>query len=127
MAATGGSIEAITLDGRTLPVTADADGARKLGGSENEIQANGDGTARQIKTRVPWSLTGITVEIDDDRGDDEFIQALANRNTFFPIAVTFASGLVYQGLGQIMGENPMATQATTKQLDLGGPGLLTQQ
>ncbi len=45
MAAVGGSIESVTLDGRTFAVAADAEAQRKLGGFENEVQANGDGTA----------------------------------------------------------------------------------
>ncbi len=127
MAATGGSIESVTLDGRTFPAAADAEGQRKLGGFENEVQANGDGTARKIATRVPWSWTGITIEIDDSREDDEFVQGLANRNDFFPIAITLASGIVFQGTGQIMGENTTSSQSTTKAVDLGGPGILFAQ
>ena len=61
MTAVGGSIESVTLDGRNFPATADAAAERKLGGFENESQANGDGTARLIKTRVPWSLDGLTL------------------------------------------------------------------
>jgi len=49
MAATGGSIESITMDGREFAVAADAESQRKLGGFENEVQANGNGTARIIK------------------------------------------------------------------------------
>ena len=84
MAAVGGSIESITLDGRNFAVAADAEAQRKLGGFENEVQSNGDGTARLIKTRVPLSLDGLTLEIDDDRADQEFLQELSNRNDFFP-------------------------------------------
>ena len=88
MPATGGSIESVTLDGREFPAAADAEAQRKLGGFENEVQPNGNGTARVIKTRVPWSLDGLTIEIDDSRGDHEFIQELADRNTEFPVALT---------------------------------------
>ena len=74
MPAVGGSIESVNLSGREFAVAADAEAQRKLGGFENEVQANGDGTARLIKTRVPLSLDGLTIEIDDDRGDQEFLQ-----------------------------------------------------
>ena len=90
MAAVGGSIESITLDGRGFAVAADAEAQRKLGGFENEVQANGDGTARLIKTRVPLSIDGLTVEIDDDRADQEFLQELSNRNDFFPVVISYA-------------------------------------
>jgi len=127
MSPVGGSIESITLDGRNFAVAADAETQRKLGGFENEVMANGDGTARLIKTRVPLSIAGLVVEIDDGRGDDEFIQDLANRLDFFPITVTYASGLVYTATAQISGENPTSSQSTTKTIDLMGPGVITKQ
>lgn len=127
MAAVGGSIEAITLDGRNFPVAADAEANRKLGGFENEVQANGDGTARLIKTRVPLGLDGLTLEVDDSRADHEFLQALSNRNDFFPIAITYASGAVYQGSAQLVGETQVSSQSATASVSLMGPGVLTKQ
>ena len=127
MAAVGGSIESVMLDGRIFPVAADADVSRKLGGFENEIQANGDGSARIVKTRVPHGLDGITVEVDPDRADQEFLQALSDRNDFFPIAISYASGDTYQGRGQISGEIQFSSQNATAQFSLMGPGALTKQ
>jgi hypothetical protein len=123
----GGSIESITLDGRTFSVAADAEAQRKLGGFENEVQANGDGTARMIKTRVPLVLDGLTLDIDDTNGDHEFLQALADGNSFFAIAITYASGEVYQGTAQITGEMQVSSQNATAAVNLMGPGLLTKQ
>lgn len=127
MAAVGGSIESITLSGREFPVAADAESQRKLGGFENEVQANGDGGARLIKTRVPLSLDGLTLESDDDRGDNEFLQELSDGNDYFPIAITYASGLTYQGSAQIVGELATSSQNATASVSLAGPGRLTKQ
>ena len=127
MAAVGGSLESVTLDGRNFPIPADAEAQRKLGGWENEVQANGDSTARLIKTRVPLSLDGLTVEIDDSRGDNEFLQGLADRNDFWPMALTYASGKTYQGTCQIVGEFQASSQSATGAISLMGPGVLTQQ
>lgn len=127
MPAIGGSIESVTLDGRVFPVAADAEAQRKLGGFENEVQTNGDGTARLIKTRVPLSIDGLTIEVDDSRGDHEFLQALSNRNDFFPIAVTYPSGAVYQAAAQITGEMQASSQSATAAVSLMGPGILTVQ
>lgn len=127
MAAVGGSIESVTLDGRIFAVAADAEAQRKLGGFENEVQSNGDGTARLIKTRVPLSIDGLTVEVDDDRGDHEFLQELSNRNDFFPVALTYASGPTYQGTAQIVGETQASSQNATAAVSLMGPGILTKQ
>lgn len=127
MAAVGGSIESVGLDGRQFAVAADAEAQRKLGGFENEIQANGDGTARIIKTRVPLMIAGLTVSTDDARGDQEFLQGLADRFDFFPISITYASGSVYQGTAIIAGELQSGSQNATTQFDLSGPGKLTRQ
>ena len=127
MTAIGGSIESVTLEGRTFPVPADVEVTRKLGGFENEVQANGDGSARMVKTRVTHSVDGLTVEVDDDRGDQEFLQELADRNDFFVLAITYASGVVYQGLAQIVGEFTSSSQNATAAISLMGPGILTKQ
>lgn len=127
MSAVGGSIESITLDGREFAVAADAEALRKLGGFENEVMMNGNGTGRMIKTRVPLSLDGLTIEIDDSRNDQEFIKELADRSDFFPIAITYGSGITYQGNAQLVGENTASSQNATAAVSLMGPGILTQQ
>jgi len=127
MSAVGGSIESVTLDGRTYSVAADADSNRKIGGFENDVQANGDGTARLIKTRVPFMVDGLAVSIDDDNGDHEFLQNLANRNGFFPLTVTYASGAIWQGTGQVTGEVTLSSQNATAAVSLMGEGTITKQ
>ena len=127
MPAIGGSIESITLSGRGFAVAADAEAQRKIGGFENEVQANGDGTARLIKTRVPLALDGLTIEIDDDRGDHEFLQELSDQNDFFPIVISYASGEDYQGTAQIVGETQASSQSASASISLMGPGILTKQ
>lgn len=123
----GGSIESVGLAGRTFSVAADADSNRKLGGWENEVQPNGDGTARMIKTRVAWQIDGLTLSIDDLRGDQEYLQDLKGRKDFYPIDITYASGAVYSGLGQVTGEEQTSSMSTTSAVTLAGPGKLTRQ
>lgn len=127
MTAIGGSIESVSLDGRIFAVANDAEVQRKLGGFENEAQANGDGTARLVKTRTPWGLSGLVLSVDDGNGDHEFLKGLADRNDFFPIDITLASGAVYQGVGQIVDEFQTSSQNTTAAVSLMGPGALTKQ
>lgn len=123
----GGSIESVSIDGRLFAVAADNEAQRKLGGFENEVQANGDGTARLIKTRVPLSISGLTVSIDDDKGDHEYLQDLADGNDFFAITITLASGKTYSGKAQIVGELQVSTQNATASFDLVGSGKLNKQ
>jgi hypothetical protein len=127
MAAVGGSVESISIAGREFAVAADADINRKIGGTENEVQANGNQTARIIKTAVPSAFTGIVVEIDDARGDHEYLQNKADLDLFFPVAVTYASGAVYQGNAMISGELQYSSQNATASFDLMGDGKFTKQ
>ena len=126
MAAIGGSVESISINGQEFPVAGDAEINRKLGGFENEVQANGDGSARIIKNRITGMLSGCVVSIDDDRGDHEFLQDVANSKNFVVVAITFAGGAVYQGLMQISGELQVSSQSSTATFDLSG-GALTKQ
>ena len=127
MSAIGGSIESLTLNGRIYPVAADADASRKLGGWELEVRANGNGSARIIKTRTPLSLDGVIVEIDDGRGDQEFLKGLTRLSDFFPVGITYASGITYQGRAQLVGEYAASSQSATAPVSLMGPGELTKQ
>jgi len=127
MPAIGGSIESIAFEGREFPVAFDAEAQRKLGGFENEVMSNGNATARLIKTRVPLLLEGVAIEIDDDRGDQEYVQDLANSNGFFTIVITFASGASYQGTAQFINDLQASSQSATMPVSLSGPGILTKQ
>lgn len=127
MPAIAGSIESVTLDGRSFAVVADADVNRKLGGFENNVLSNGDGTARLEKTRVAWSLSGVVVEIDDTQGDHEFLQNLQDSNRFFPATITYVSGVTYQGEGQLTGETAFSNMTSAAPINLMGTGKLTPQ
>lgn len=129
MASIGGSVESVSLDGRTFAVAADADVSRALGGKQTNVLSNGDGSARQQKTRTPWTLSGLQLVIDDDRGDQEFLQAVNDGSAFVPVAVRLASGEVYQGLGTIAGDEPITASMQTQiaEITLSGPRKLTKQ
>lgn len=127
MPAVNGSIVGLTLDGRQFAVPADQDANRNLGGWTNTIQPNGNGTARLQKIRNPWTLGGLAISADDTRGDHEYIESLKERTDWFPVAVEYTSGIVYQGTGMITGENSYGNQNGTIGIELGGPGKLTQQ
>ena len=127
MAAIGGPVESVSIDGRYFTVAEDADAGRELGGFTNEIQSNGDGTARLIKSRKPWQVDGLTLAVDDLLDDQEYLQDKADQNGFFPLNITFASGSVYGGTGQLVDELKFGNAATTVPVTFGGPQKLTQQ
>ena len=127
MTAIGGSIESVSLNGREFAMAADVEVNRKVGGFENEVLPNGNGTARLIKTRVPFMFDGLAIEIDDARDDQGFVQALADGKDFFPITVTYASGITYQGSGQIVGEIQFSNQTSSCTVSVSGTGAATPQ
>ena len=122
----GGPIESITISGRTYAVAADSDSNTKLGGFENEAQANGNGTVRIVGVRVPWSITDANVAIDEEAGDQEFLQDLADSRTLVPITISFSNGAIYTGNGTVVGEIVKSSTNDTLPLSLAGEGKLTR-
>ena len=127
MANVGGPITGLTLNGRYFSVAEDAESNRKLGGFENEVAMNGDGTARIIKTRVPWGADGLTISCDDFNDDQQVLQSLANRSDFFAATVEYASGSIFQGDAQIVGEIAFSSKNATATMALQGTGTFTKQ
>ena len=123
----GGSIEAVSLAGRSFAVAADADSNRDLGGFSSELQPNGDGSVRKIMTRKPWKIDGLTLSISDDQGDQEFLQNIIDSPDYVAMAVTYVSGETYQGKGTIIDDMTVASQAQTASVSLSGPEKLTKQ
>lgn len=129
---TGGSIQEISIRGRNFGVAADADATRKLGGFEATLEANGNSTVRKILTRVPWSIGGLTVDVDQNRGDQEFLQEIcdgvqADADGYYYVTITYASGVTYQGRGTITEALEYNSMNTTAAVGLGGPGKLERQ
>ena len=123
----GGPIQEVSIRGRTFAVAADASASRKLGGYESEYQPNGDGSARKVQSRVSWMISGLSLAIDDNRGDQEFLQEISDSPGDIDVAVTFASSDVYQGRGSVTGELAFDSQNSTAAVELSGPGKLTKQ
>jgi hypothetical protein len=127
MTTTAGSLESVSVRGRLFAVAADADAARKLGGFENEVASNGNGTARILKTRVPWSLTDVEVDTNDDRADQEFLQEIADGKDFVAVTFTLVSGVTYMGKAIITDSIEFSTAKGTAKLSFMGEGKATQQ
>jgi hypothetical protein len=65
--------------------------------------------------------------LDHDRVDLEFLQEIADGNTFVPITIELVSGHVYQGKGTVTGDVKGSTQNATVPITLSGKEKLTQQ
>lgn len=127
MPAIGGSIQSISIRGRLFPVASDAEANINLGGFQNEVASNGNGTARLLKTRVAWMVDGLQVEIDHGRADLEFLQEIADGLEFVDFTIELVDGTVYQGEGQLVDEIQASTQSATATITAHGQQKLTQQ
>ena len=75
MAIIGGPVESASIAGRTFGVPADADVSMFLGGDSNTVESNGDGaTGRILKEVKPFKISGLTLSIDDEKDDHQFLQ-----------------------------------------------------
>ena len=123
----GGSMKEVSIRGRIFAVASDGDANIDLGGYEAEVRANGNGTARKILLRKPWLFENVVLSIDDNQGDQEFLQEVENSTDFVDITVTYVNDVVYGGSGTVTGKIAKSTQAGTATLSLSGPGEAVQQ
>ena len=111
----------------SFAVAADADVSRSLGGYTNEVQSNGNGSARMVKTRVPWKLDGVQLEIDNINNDLEFLQEVSDSQDWVPIVITHVDGSSYQGRGTVEGDVIASSQNATGTMVFCGPDKLEPQ
>lgn len=123
----GGSMSEVIINGRIFSVAADSDASRDLGGYSSEQQPNGNGTTRTILTAKPWKVGGLALDINDDRGDQEFLQDLQDSGLSFGLIFTGASGISYSGKGTISGDLAASSQSATSSLEFSGGGKLRAQ
>ena len=99
-----GAMRSLTINGRGFKVAHDGSGNKAMGGRNNEIAMNGDGSFRVIQTVMPGSFSDIQVETDDSRGDHEFLQELSNEGLPVPVVATYAANISYTGDLVVSGE-----------------------
>lgn len=123
----GGSAKECSIRGRIFACMADVDVKIKLGGSSNEVQPNGNGTSRLIKTAEAGAIEGLKVGINHDQGDPEFLQEVADSNEFVDVTVTLADDTVYQGSCQLTDMPGFSSKDAVAELTLAADGKITKQ
>jgi hypothetical protein len=128
----GGSVKNFSVAGRSFTVAADADVELDFGGYSNELQANGDLSARKIMTAKPWGASGLSASIDHNRDDMAFLQGCANgkdagEDGLYDMTVTLVNNVTFQGRGTVADDLKFSTQNSTCDLTLSGSGELTKQ
>jgi len=126
MAFVGGPVQEISINGRNFAVAEDADVTLDLGGFSNEIQMNGNGTPRIIKTRKPGMLESVTVAIDKDKQDLEFLQSISDGSDLVDLSITFADGNIYYGSVIITGDIKGSSKNATAEIQFSGKSFKRQ-
>lgn len=127
MSTPGGPITDFSIKGRLFTAAADSDVSRKEGGRENEIEMNGDGTARVVQSLAGWKVDGINGAYKDDRGDLSFLQEIADSGEQVNMTFTWPGNVTFGAKGTIIGEIVANTKNLTVALVLSGGGKLKQQ
>jgi len=121
MGVRAGDIRQCTIKGREFDVKGeDANVNIRLGGYQNEVGINGNGTTHVTQRRMTAGLSDLTVSLDDDREDLEFLQSIADDADAVPVNLTLASGIVYSGSLVLVGEVGKATGDGTATLEMRG-------
>lgn len=118
--AKGGPIESININGRRFAVDGEVDMALVLAGYINEVKPNGDRTVRLVKSVKTGKFNTIPIVIDNDRGDEEFIQSVMDNLSLVNISVTDVNGDVWSGLGQIVEDPETSIKEGTKEISVHG-------
>jgi hypothetical protein len=121
----GGSWESVSLNGREFKCTGDTDPTLVLGGVEVEIQMNGLGGYRELKTPIPWAVNGAQVELDIDNGDLEFLVDFQDSGGG-DVCITLFGGTSYTRPGNITGTIEANPKTASISLNLAGGGKLKQ-
>lgn len=100
-----GDIRHFTAKGKELDIKGeDANVNFDLGGYTTEMGINGNGTRHKTQRRKKSLIGDLPVSIDDDRGDLEFLQAIANSGESVPVTIELASGVKYGASMDLTGE-----------------------
>ena len=99
-----GAMRSLTINGRGFKVAHDGSGNKVIGGRNNEVAMNGDGSFRVLQTVMPGSFADTQVEADDSRGDQEYLQELSNDGLPVPVVATYAANISYTGDLVLSGE-----------------------
>lgn len=120
MAAVGGPVESITINGRNFVCDSEDDVSITPKGFQNEVKMNGDGTSRLVKSWHIGSIEGLNITIDNQAGDLEFLQEVQDKREFVPVQCTLVDGTVYNGTMQITDAVPLSTKESTAEITLNG-------
>jgi hypothetical protein len=115
-----GPFESHTLGGRRFVCDADDDAQLMLNGKSNELKPNGDGTSRNIQTRVVGKIEGTNLNFDPEAGDVEYLLDLQNKGKPVDYSGTTNDGIIYSGSVVLTGDLKFSFKNGTVPVTLSG-------
>lgn len=115
-----GDITQLVLFGREFSPAADSSVTYKLAGYNTENTPTGDGKLHTKKTRKLGGFEAMTISLDPDNGDLEYLQGKQDAGIPGPCSMTLAGGQTYSGNLMIEGElNPNTGDGTLELAAMG--------
>jgi hypothetical protein len=115
-----GPIESITISGRRFPTDGEDSGKVKLGGFNNDVKFNGDGSTRMVRSRAHGSIKDLNVQITHGNKDLEFLTDKKSTSDFFDVSLTYCDGTIYAGSMQFVDDIEEDTKEGTASISLEG-------
>lgn len=127
MGANGGSPQEANVAGRVFNIDGESDDDRDLGGKKAEVKVDGNGNARILASRKPWSIK-LNLVIDSIRGDQEFLQDLIDNAEPFSFSYIDASDQAWgNGGAMITGDLVRKGKDGVMEVTFEGGGKLSKQ
>ena len=92
-----------TVGAREYNVKAGENADQDLGGFSSELIINGLGNGHKSLSRKPWGVESVMLGIES-KGDQEFLQSLADSPDLGVITWSHINGSVYKGKGTVTGD-----------------------
>ena len=120
MAKANGALESVVLNGRRFTCDAESETSVYLSEWDNEVKPNSDGTFRTVKSRHVQKIEKLTLEIDVDRGDVDFINEVKAKLAPVPLSATRVDGKMYEGEVMITDSTSLNDNESTMEVTLTG-------
>lgn len=117
----GGDIRQISIKGREMDPAPEGSCTFMVTGFNLETKITGNGRGVNTQTRKVAGIKGLSLSVDPDGKDQEFLQDVQNSGLFVPVNLTLASGKTYSGQLAVNGDLAASTSDGKVEVDLLGP------
>jgi hypothetical protein len=115
-----GPFQSHTFSGRTYKCDAEDDVTITIGGRQNEVVPNGDGTTRVKQTRLVGTMEGINLVCDPATDDMNYLLELQEKGEPFDYSGTTNDGTIWTGKIQISDRPKLSHKEGTMEVTLVG-------